>query len=767
MDNYQLDYSDIVDIFKEKLKIENKVKTIDNIFNNERYFSKIDYKPYFQRNYVWDDEKATYFIESILIGTEIPPLVLFQTKNLNEVIDGRQRFETIDRFLKDKLTLKNKGLKSLKSLSGKKYSQLDHSFRDIFNDTRIRILQFEVVNEPGLSDIQEDKIKKEIFRRYNSGITPLQMYDIDTAMFITDQLSSSLKQKITEDKELLNFLSAAILPKSKVKANDRDKINILLTEIRELIALEYIPIYEYAKSSKTELVRKAYFAKVSTQNVEKQVERFLHNIAIVKEFYKKIKCDSDVEIKSIQLFTSCLYWVISILTTEKKLIRLEDIDKILSVIKNKNNTECFDKLINYQGDDYTLLFEQTGSHYYAAVMNRFTYISNVFSKYYNINLYEHIKSTSKSDFDETEKEEYCRHRINKAYPETLSIEDIMRDMGKQRFLIRPIYQRSEVTTVTKASYLMESIMLGINIPPLFVYKRNDGIKEVVDGQQRLLTMIGYLGKAYMDENGITQYSAKNKFKLKELKILSELKGKNIDQLEDNFKNKILDFQMDVIEIDGNQNPTFSPIDLFLRLNTKPYPIRDNTFEMWNAYLDKRIILRAKDLANKYQGIVFRQKDKRMKVEELITSLAYLDYKIRNNSNVNSILCIYVKHGKLCARLMSKSSMTKQLNDISINDPEEFLKSLDNVNEFSEKLFELTNGENSKLKYLVNHSIKGTSFKTDQNFYFMWFVLKEISLEEIKNNTILITENVRKHFNKLQEVNESISKEQAERILMYK
>ena len=143
------------------------------------------------------------------------------------------------------------------------------------------------------------------------------MYDIDTAMFITDQLSSSLKQKITEDKELLNFLSAAILPKSKVKANDRDKINILLTEIRELIALEYIPIYEYAKSSKTELVRKAYFAKVSTQNVEKQVERFLHNIAIVKEFYKKIKCDSDVEIKSIQLFTSCLYWVISILTTEK------------------------------------------------------------------------------------------------------------------------------------------------------------------------------------------------------------------------------------------------------------------------------------------------------------------------------------------------------------------------------------------------------------------------------------------------------------------
>ena len=48
---------------------------------NPRYANKIDYKPYFQRNYVWDEEKATYFIESILLGTEVPPLVLFQTRD--------------------------------------------------------------------------------------------------------------------------------------------------------------------------------------------------------------------------------------------------------------------------------------------------------------------------------------------------------------------------------------------------------------------------------------------------------------------------------------------------------------------------------------------------------------------------------------------------------------------------------------------------------------------------------------------------------------
>lgn len=170
MSNIQLDYSDITDIFKEKLKIDNIVKKVSSIFLNKRYAGKINYKPYFQRNYVWDEEKATYFIESILLGTEIPPLVLFQTKDKNEVIDGRQRYETIKRFLEDKLVLKEKGLHSLKILAGKKYSQLDEDTRELFEDTRIRILQFNVVDEPKLDEEKEEKIKKEIFRRYNSGL---------------------------------------------------------------------------------------------------------------------------------------------------------------------------------------------------------------------------------------------------------------------------------------------------------------------------------------------------------------------------------------------------------------------------------------------------------------------------------------------------------------------------------------------------------------------------------------------------------------------
>lgn len=41
MSNIQLDYSDITDIFKDKLKIDNIVKKVSSIFLNQRYSGKI------------------------------------------------------------------------------------------------------------------------------------------------------------------------------------------------------------------------------------------------------------------------------------------------------------------------------------------------------------------------------------------------------------------------------------------------------------------------------------------------------------------------------------------------------------------------------------------------------------------------------------------------------------------------------------------------------------------------------------------------------
>ena len=485
MNGIQLDYSNITEIFKEKLKIDNIVKNITSVFQNERYFAKIDYKPYFQRNYVWDDEKASYFIESILLGTEIPPIVLFQTKDKNEVIDGRQRFETITRFLNDKLVLQEKGLHSLKSLSYKKYSQIDQIIQEEFEETRIRIIQFSVVDEPQLSNEQEDKIKKEIFRRYNSGITPLQKYDIDRAAYINDPISNNLYNTIFSDNKLFSFLSLILLPPSKRKVNKRDKVNILVTLSRTLITMPYIPIFSYSHgSSKSEILGKYYEKYIKTDNndnIAKITQTYIKIINKLQYVYDKLP---EIKIKRNNLFYETLYWAMALADKEGRSLDDEGIDDCISLILNiDDNSTLWDGINNLPEKNVDILYEATGSHYYSAINNRYRFVCNVFNYALNINISKYLKN--KDQFDEVmndniELKELKRYQLNKPLPETLSIEDIFTDMKKNRFLIRPDYQRSEVTNTKKASYLMESIMLGIKIPPIFVYKRESCVPWVGD-----------------------------------------------------------------------------------------------------------------------------------------------------------------------------------------------------------------------------------------------------------------------------------------------
>ena len=121
-----LTQEDFERIFTSHLKIETYSKSVDSLFSL-RSLHKINYKPYYQRNYVWDDHKATYFIESILLGTEIPPLIFFNNGSAIEVIDGRQRFETIKRFKENEFSLTRNGLAALKQLSKATYESLQTS----------------------------------------------------------------------------------------------------------------------------------------------------------------------------------------------------------------------------------------------------------------------------------------------------------------------------------------------------------------------------------------------------------------------------------------------------------------------------------------------------------------------------------------------------------------------------------------------------------------------------------------------------------------
>ncbi|PSU67920.1 DUF262 domain-containing protein, partial [Photobacterium phosphoreum] len=180
--NVYLQQDEFENVFKKHIKTSVYSMSIKTLFG-ERMTRKINHRPYYQRNYVWDNKKASFLIESILLGTDVPPLIFFNTGSKYEVIDGRQRFETIMNFRNGDLKLNIKGLSKITQLRNKTFAKLDADVQALLDDAKIRIFEFEVFNEPRLNTILEDKIKKEIFRRYNSGITPLNSAEIDNATY--------------------------------------------------------------------------------------------------------------------------------------------------------------------------------------------------------------------------------------------------------------------------------------------------------------------------------------------------------------------------------------------------------------------------------------------------------------------------------------------------------------------------------------------------------------------------------------------------------
>lgn len=277
----------IGEIFLNNLKIDNLLKEISSIFEENSYTKKINYRPDFQREYVWGLEKATYLIESILLSTEIPPIVLFYDNCENQVIDGRQRCETIEKYLNNEFPLQEKGLKILKSFTGMYFRDLPEDIKVKFLDTKLRIIQFSIINRENIGEYEEEKVKKEIFKRYNSGIMPLKKEEIERAEYISDELTNKLYKKFESDPIFLEKCKQIFLLKRDQKKLERDKINILISKYREWMILSRIPINKYVKSKQEISSRYIYYYKERLKD-KKELEKSYYYLEILYQIKEKL-----------------------------------------------------------------------------------------------------------------------------------------------------------------------------------------------------------------------------------------------------------------------------------------------------------------------------------------------------------------------------------------------------------------------------------------------------------------------------------------------
>lgn len=184
-----------------------------------------------------------------------------------------------------------------------------------------------------------------------------------------------------------------------------------------------------------------------------------------------------------------------------------------------------------------------------------------------------------------------------------SVEDTVRMIEKGRIFLEPDFQRySQVWDYKTASQLIESVLLNVPIPPIYVAEEDNGTWNIIDGLQRLTSFKNFY---------------EGKFKLRGLDSLKELNKQNYDSLNSNAKSILDNGSLRIILITKESHPEMK-YDVFMRLNRGSVKLTEQ--ELRNCLYRGNLNDMIKDLRNNQQLLNILKLDKphkRMDDAELI------------------------------------------------------------------------------------------------------------------------------------------------------
>lgn len=149
----------------------------------------------------------------------------------------------------------------------------------------------------------------------------------------------------------------------------------------------------------------------------------------------------------------------------------------------------------------------------------------------------------------------------------VTVDELLRRVQRGRIDIAPIYQRQFRWDSARQSRLVESVLLGIPVPPLFMATNSDADSitswEVVDGLQRLLTLVNFVGD---EETRKAARLAGEPLKLTGLDKLLAFDGSTFSSLPGDIATSLEDRPLKVIVLNDKSDLQVR-YDLFERLNT--------------------------------------------------------------------------------------------------------------------------------------------------------------------------------------------------------
>lgn len=187
-----------------------------------------------------------------------------------------------------------------------------------------------------------------------------------------------------------------------------------------------------------------------------------------------------------------------------------------------------------------------------------------------------------------------------SYGADLSFRELI-SMYEESELAKPEMQRNYVWDKSEASRFIESLLLSLPVPSIFLAKSSDETKLIVDGYQRIMTVYDYVHKGVFSGDGKTFKLANSK------KINSRWRNKAFNELTDAEQRRIKSTTIHAIIFEQKEPKNDSSMyQVFERINTSgrtllPQEIRNciyqgglntllfeiNKFENWRILFGER------------------------------------------------------------------------------------------------------------------------------------------------------------------------------------
>lgn len=317
--------------------------------------------------------------------------------------------------------------------------------------------------------------------------------------------------------------------------------------------------------------------------------------------------------------------------------------------------------------------------------------------------------------------------------QTWSISEIFQKINTENLILDPDYQRNEVWHISKQISFIESLFMGIIIPPIYVVEIEghsilDTKKyEVVDGKQRLTTIKNFLlDNLTLDKNYLEYYG-------------DLYHGKNFSQitLQDGEKVKtVLSSILDIYVITSN-SPAETKYDIFARLNKGAEPLKVN--EIRKAIFHSKVT----QIVDKYiTEIIGNKENNYRKLFSSIDIKRFNDYgrfyrSIAFYYNTDIKLCFVKNYNSRPKQMIDNVLQSFQKEEISFK--EEIIKTLlDNTIEMLE-LF----SDNSNKEYLIDACIPFSISYRDELYKNIDKIINNEDIQETFLKSKTTTSNVNK------------------------